>query len=544
MTTEGFSFWTAVAFTVNYIMGCGFLGVPHAFVASGIVLGPLVIVLFGYLVNLTKDFVLDAMARTEAITKLRRGEITLNELQDEHYLVNSERTFEVTDLFGLLMGSRARFAYMLFLSGYMYGALWAYGTVFASSFTANVPLPGFNDGHTCNVETDGSACIRPFLLWLGVFGLIAVPLACMELKEQISVQVLMFIARVLVVLLMTGTVLAGYRCDGVVFTDQGTDHAMTTPLAIPAGLSTVIPISTYAFIFHHSVPVLSQPVADKKSLPRVFLAAFLITGTAYAALGTILAVWFGETVQSQSNLNWHYYVGCQPAGTTDATNKDTGANIISFVILIFPALDVLSAYPLNAVTLGNNLMSACFPAPAYSAETAGKEGGEPAAGTSYHSRWLRVTFRLIAAIPPIIAGGLSTLYGINLGQILQFTGLIGVAIAFGIPSLLWAWSYAAMARVKKVDDGVQGGRAGADEGEELIDMAQRGAGFDGSASKSGVLVPGITWREVVRTPWRTPADMSTPYSHWLTRHGAAKSIFLFSIAMAIFVAVQMGRGEG
>lgn len=29
-----FGFWTAVAFTVNYIMGCGFLGMPHAFVGS------------------------------------------------------------------------------------------------------------------------------------------------------------------------------------------------------------------------------------------------------------------------------------------------------------------------------------------------------------------------------------------------------------------------------------------------------------------------------------------------------------------------------
>jgi hypothetical protein len=30
----GFSFWVAVSFTVNYIMGCGFLGIPNTFVAS------------------------------------------------------------------------------------------------------------------------------------------------------------------------------------------------------------------------------------------------------------------------------------------------------------------------------------------------------------------------------------------------------------------------------------------------------------------------------------------------------------------------------
>lgn len=29
-----FGTWTGVAFTVNYIMGCGFLSIPNAFVAS------------------------------------------------------------------------------------------------------------------------------------------------------------------------------------------------------------------------------------------------------------------------------------------------------------------------------------------------------------------------------------------------------------------------------------------------------------------------------------------------------------------------------
>ncbi len=31
---ESFGTWTGVAFTVNYIMGCGFLGIPFAFTSS------------------------------------------------------------------------------------------------------------------------------------------------------------------------------------------------------------------------------------------------------------------------------------------------------------------------------------------------------------------------------------------------------------------------------------------------------------------------------------------------------------------------------
>ena len=40
---EGFSFWVAVAFTVNYIMGTGFLTLPWAFSEAGIGLGFLVL---------------------------------------------------------------------------------------------------------------------------------------------------------------------------------------------------------------------------------------------------------------------------------------------------------------------------------------------------------------------------------------------------------------------------------------------------------------------------------------------------------------------
>ncbi len=63
-------------------------------------------------------------------------------------------------------------------------------------------------------------------------------------------------------------------------------------------------------------------------------------------------------VNSQCNLNWQDYYGCAEVGPD---NKPVGhapgwAYFIRIIILIFPALDVMSAFPLNAVTLGNNLM--------------------------------------------------------------------------------------------------------------------------------------------------------------------------------------------
>lgn len=248
---------------------------------------------------------------------------------------------------------------MCVLSGYMYGALWAYTSVFAASFSANVPVVFMNGGATCNVEEEGAACNGPFHLYLAIFAVIAVPLACMELKEQIFVQILMFGARILVTLLLTGTVLAGFGCNGVVFAELPPDHKPDTPFFVPTGLSVLMPVSIYAFIFHHSVPVLAQPIADKKSLRSVFFAAFAITCAAYVSIGFIVALYFGDKIDSQSNLNWRNYVACAAppssygnssgaactnVDTWDATCANVGgrawyASAISFIVLIFPALD-------------------------------------------------------------------------------------------------------------------------------------------------------------------------------------------------------------
>lgn len=559
---HAFSFWVAVAFSCNYIMGCGFLGLPSAFVKSGVLLGPLLILLGGLIMNATKDLVLEAMARAEAMAKASQicskalrhasagdnsqlaGGRTLIVPEQADYLVDGARKFEVTDLCLMLVGKTARNLYAVILSMYMYGGLCAYASVWASSFSANVPVPFLNGGATCNIEQAGSAaCSGLYLLWLAVFAVVAVPLACLDLEEQIGVQVVMFGARVLVVALLTGSVAVGMAsCDGVVFAEVPPGKPQPTPLFDAGGLAVIIPVSIFAFIFHHSIPGLSAPVGDKAGLPRMFATAFGIITLFYASVGLLVAVFFGDAVNSQCSLNWRQYVGCMPrpanytlayggveqgprglvsalaaafsgAGAGEGLLRSRGltapacsspdtwapdgscvdwesrppyAHALAFVVLIFPALDVLSAFPLNAITLGNNLMSAVLgeaslkaPPPAAEEQDEGEgegEGGEEAdsggdggvcrkrrgrtsrgrgsprvaragvapsgavggAPVPWYLRTARmhgltkIAFRLVAAVPPLVV----TAFVSDLGVILQFTGLVGVAIAFTIPALL------------------------------------------------------------------------------------------------------------
>jgi amino acid permease len=101
--------------------------------------------------------------------------------------VITTRKYELADAAERLVGRHFKTAYMLLLCLFLYGVLWAYSSVFGTSFAGQIPSP-FHGGHVC----DGSeSCDGPIRFWVLIFGLIAVPLSCMDLQEQVVVQVFM-----------------------------------------------------------------------------------------------------------------------------------------------------------------------------------------------------------------------------------------------------------------------------------------------------------------------------------------------------------------
>ena len=94
----------------------------------------------------------------------------------------------------------------------------------------------------------------------------------------------------------------------------------------------------------------------------MFRSTTVFSTIAYALIGLILGSNFGGNIEQSSNLNWKNFTG----GT--AVYNDDGqiisiawwAKAISLYVLCFPALDVISAFPLNAITLGNNMMGSFY----------------------------------------------------------------------------------------------------------------------------------------------------------------------------------------
>lgn len=131
----------------------------------------------------------------------------------------------------------------------------------------------------------------------------------------------------------------------------------------------------------------------------------------YALLGTTLSAYYGPNTMPTITLNFGFFRG----GASWEEPVQLWAKVVIFIIVIFPAVDVLSAFPLNAITLGNNMFAAFF------------------TGTKWmRSRPVEVMFRLLAAIPPLIG----SFFVRNLATILQYVGLIGFLITFIIPPVL------------------------------------------------------------------------------------------------------------
>lgn len=323
-----------------------------------------------------------------------------------------DRKFEITELCDIFIGTAGKRFYAGIISVYMYGTLWVFGTVFGNSLSTHfqeyLPL---------------SLVPYSYHIFLALFASIVVPISCMELTEQVIVQVTLSICRVFMILVMLSTILYADYTDTQPFIEfpDPIKHASLDRMDW-SKLYIILPIAAYANVFHHSIPALAQPVQNKKDLLVVFLSTIMFCLVAYSCIGAIISTFFGDFMKTSSNLHWISYTGSSdsmPGQTASAI--PLYAKFISTYVVCFPGLDVSSAFPLCAITLGNNLMSAYY-------------------GQSVHehesNRHTKVMFRLLASLPPIVAASLLS----DLGQVANFTGITGFAVAFVFPAILGIYS--------------------------------------------------------------------------------------------------------
>eukprot|EP00455_Lapot_gusevi_P012607 TRINITY_DN1601_c0_g1_i3.p1 TRINITY_DN1601_c0_g1~~TRINITY_DN1601_c0_g1_i3.p1 ORF type:complete len:523 (-),score=75.63 TRINITY_DN1601_c0_g1_i3:41-1609(-) len=415
--THHYTPFVAYCFSVNYILGVGILGLPWGFVAAGWLLGPLLLVVVTIASFISVMFILDAMSRAQGICSVveaSKGPFKPTfhpSSPTSRYKLTDEKR-EMNELVGILLGGPAQRLYEATVCIYLVAALWSYTSVFASALASRIPVSFLNDGNTCDVYAAGagSGCFELYLFYAVIFAVVVVPLTTLDLSEQKIVQVSLAIFRFVSVFLMVSTTLSAlyhYPANSSASSSSSPYLAKNVAAFNWGGLGQLLPIAVYSQIFHHSIPGLSQPVKQKKRLGWIYFAVMMTTLALYSTLGVTLALYFGNDIEKACTLNWAHY-------TANQHPTPWWASAISYVVVLFPAADVISAFPLNGLTLGNNLLTS-FTNP-----------------EQQQQRKYKVMYRLIAAVPPVILACLLK----DLRTVLDYAGCTGILLAFVFPSLL------------------------------------------------------------------------------------------------------------
>lgn len=159
----------------------------------------------------------------------------------------------------------------------------------------------------------------------------------------------------------------------------------------------------------------------------MFQFTLIICFILFWLLGFFIADLFGEDVEQSANLHWNNYVGSTGRLARYGWEETAlWSRAISIFVVVFPALNCISSFPLNAIVLGNNIMSTIY--------------GDNVREYELNIRF-RVAYRLLSTVPPIVGA----LFVRELGLITAYAGLFSIATAFFFPPLLYIQSKA-MAR--------------------------------------------------------------------------------------------------
>jgi amino acid permease len=215
-------------------------------------------------------------------------------------------------------------------------------------------------------------------------------------------------------------------------TDEEDESLMSYSFAF-SGFGVMFSTALFSQLFQHSVPGLIRPLPEyqKRKVPQVFMKALATTMTLYLILGISAACYFGSSTSSSVNLNFtnfSYGINLEEAPEWQVWL----VKVLSNVVVLFPAADTLSVFPLIANTLGNNL-STSSPGLTRKIRTLLKGRGWTGEELKTHTRKVNmIIWRLVASVPPIVA----SVYAKDLAFSLQLAGLAGLYVAFVCPALL------------------------------------------------------------------------------------------------------------
>jgi amino acid permease len=409
-----FGLWVGYFFSINSVIGAGFLALPYSFNQSGWLLSLLIMILVAIQTYYMALELLEMTSKAECIKQLEEAGIEVprpsflqvlkggfNKVQipDEIKPEIVDRRFDVTSLSEIVLGHKVGILYMVGLYLFLTGALVSYVSIFASSFAATVPL-GFSD--VCNIYEDEEffgACRINYWFYLAIYSASMMYLTIKGLREQRWMQAVLTLMRFVIIFLILVTCIALLVAGKDINSDDHVSFKMP-PLFRIDKLVSALPSITFAFIYQLQFPSIIEFMKDKeRTLKKIVILVSLTSFTVYSLLSVIVPTAIHD-VNPQCSIDYSKY----SAGYSQS-KRPAWTYIIAYIVVLFPAFDVFSSFPVVAVTIADNLQSV-------------KEG---ISNEDFMQAGNKRFYRIFAVTVPVIISFLT----FNLHQIIDWVGIVG-----------------------------------------------------------------------------------------------------------------------
>jgi amino acid permease len=260
--------------SINFIMGVGCLGIPYAFARAGFILCSSILLTVTLCSYMTVMWVAETGDRFEKQNRAANDSTAgptselsplLRKPAPRPKSLVEESRYEVIDLVKFYLGPLQKIVYQFSLMSLMYIGLLAYSQVFCGALGALI-----------------WGATAPESAWTVIpqitFGLMVIPLSCMELDEQVAIQSIMAHVRFVAIFVMVLGSMVALSIDGSkskfthppYWAPDEPDGCQMSYTACFSGFGVAFSTSLFSQLFQHSIPGLLRPLKGQpEKLPKV-----------------------------------------------------------------------------------------------------------------------------------------------------------------------------------------------------------------------------------------------------------------------------------
>nr|XP_004226232.1 transmembrane protein 104 isoform X3 [Ciona intestinalis] len=434
-----------VVYIFNLIVGTGALTLPKAMASAGWLVSLILLTLLGFVSYITTTFMVESLSIANAcIRRNKRENLSEDSVaasdtdSDSNRSINPPPPIDPTERSALLdsasssytsrrssinsnttsmfsitraveMGQMAdmffnkigRILFYVCIIVYLYGDLAIYAAAVPKSMRDIVCGNMSCSTNDSNPPQDGDICWgttitrnNVYQIFLALFTIVLGPFTYFSVQKTKYLQIFTTVLRWLAFLSMITLAIIHIST-----TRGGEGHP---PVANISGVPNLFGVSVYSFMCQHSLPSLVTPIRNKRRLPYLLGADYILILLFYMLLGmTAIYCFQSDVIKDIYTLNFQ--------DSCDVTN----IIVLRYFLGLFPVFTLSSNFPIIAVTLRNNLKALFKPSSSF---------------------WVnRILFPTIAIVPPIIVAFITN----NLTTLVGITGsYAGAGVQYVIPACL------------------------------------------------------------------------------------------------------------